>query len=675
VARILSYNVETYKDVANLRLFCLLTLLPSLAAANGHHIQVPPKRHGSRAFPNNLGAADNYEFDGNCVTTGEVWVVPPEMNEAFHLFEGARAKEMRFLKLPLPPPWRRKSEKIVSEQEIESTTLQGDDAFISAYRLIVEAMDEVQSVKLVQQLYEAANKSGLFEPISPQSEIEELTLVRRIPRMSPIGPFAVMLNLTVPADAICVMGKEGDNMLLLNTQALTKSDTANEIITFVAEEEDRTHRALIRDSGEDTYYVSVFMNVIADSDRMYEMAYGEDCETVPLCFEEFIKEYQNQTLVEGVAVVDGFLSLAFCTELQRQIDTLSEIQRAESRVDYHPNSKDVLRDLVHPALYPYIKDVTPLRSDVNDVEPASFPALNAVETDVNMPDAVDPGRELDFWGRPYENSVYQWLPTYFVISEDGQCTIEDYINNMVPRERYSDLYGCLATLFGEALPYIESVYSYVQAVRPHFRKYEDYYEHDSVEPLSPTYIPLRGQRLQVIIKIVDYELHVGQSHDGVFHVEGMSHEEVVLTCLYILDRDEQITGGDLLFKHAYLTDEVGTFVMTMPQCRHPRQDEIVQEGLLPLGRVETRKGRLVVFPNSHVHKVDTLINTALAVEDGGIDDVATRRIIVFFLVNPLKRIVSTREVTPQQVYAGGTLPLDDALAHRINLMKERKYHK
>ena len=32
---------------------------------------------------------------------------------------------------------------------------------------------------------------------------------------------------------------------------------------------------------------------------------------------------------------------------------------------------------------------------------------------------------------------------------------------------------------------------------------------------------LCGQKLQVITKIVDYELKPGQSHEGVWHVEGM----------------------------------------------------------------------------------------------------------------------------------------------------------
>ena len=53
---------------------------------------------------------------------------------------------------------------------------------------------------------------------------------------------------------------------------------------------------------------------------------------------------------------------------------------------------------------------------------------------------------------------------------------------------------------------------------------------------------------QVITKIVDYELHPGQSYEGVWHVEGMSHENIVATVLYILDRDTELEGGDVLFK-------------------------------------------------------------------------------------------------------------------------------
>ena len=51
-------------------------------------------------------------------------------------------------------------------------------------------------------------------------------------------------------------------------------------------------------------------------------------------------------------------------------------------------------------------------------------------------------------------------------------------------------------------------------------------------------VSLRGRRLQVVTKIVDYELAPGETYEGVWHVEGMSHEEIVATAIYFIDRDE-----------------------------------------------------------------------------------------------------------------------------------------
>lgn len=45
-----------------------------------------------------------------------------------------------------------------------------------------------------------------------------------------------------------------------------------------------------------------------------------------------------------------------------------------------------------------------------------------------------------------------------------------------------------------------------------------------------------------------------------------------------------------------------------PQIRPPALQEKIDDGLLPLGQVETLPGRLLVFPNSHVHKVTELKN-------------------------------------------------------------------
>lgn len=110
--------------------------------------------------------------------------------------------------------------------------------------------------------------------------------------------------------------------------------------------------------------------------------------------------------------------------------------------------------------------------------------------------------------------------------------------------------------------------------------------------------------------------------------------------------------------------------------------------MIALGEVETLKGRMISFPNSHIHKVTTLTKsstpkseTTFSSEDRNKEStkeervMSKRRIVVFFLVNPLKRIISTREVAPQQIDAGGSMSLEDALKHRLELMKERRLTK
>ena len=103
--------------------------------------------------------------------------------------------------------------------------------------------------------------------------------------------------------------------------------------------------------------------------------------------------------------------------------------------------------------------------------------------------------------------------------------------------------------------------------------------------------------------------------------------------------------------------------------------------MLPLGQVSTPVNRLVVFPNSHVHKVTQLKNITEERKDfmGKTKKAkmkkSKRRIIVFFLINPEKRLISTREVAIQQDIYGGNITRDDALRHRLELMRERKFTK
>ena len=202
--------------------------------------------------------------------------------------------------------------------------------------------------------------------------------------------------------------------------------------------------------------------------------------------------------------------------LRENIDKLAK----ETEIAYHPNSNDVVRDLVHPALYSYIKGVSKLR-EVPDVE---SPTLKRSKGDP----------EKDFWGRPYEDSKFQWLPSPFYVSKDGKCSIKEYINNL-DKEKFAELYQDLEQLFEVFLPYFEEVWSYAKALK--FWKGEEDQDYDDLEDYSdekdfnfkkPS-IKFRDQELQVITKIVNYTLQAGQCYEGVWHADGMTHENIVIT--------------------------------------------------------------------------------------------------------------------------------------------------
>lgn len=265
------------------------------------------------------------------------------------------------------------------------------------------------------------------------------------------------------------------------------------------------------------------------------------------------------------------------------------------------------------------------------------------------------------WNRPYEESRYQWLPAEVSVSESGKCEFQTYINNL-PKEKYGELYDGLGELLSKCLPHLESAWSHGAAVEFVDEDTDVYDMEDSPLDEEVPEKSLKGRTLQVIVKVVDYELAPGQTHEGVWHVEGMSHENIVATAELVLRRPEAFVGGELGFQRAWTKAEAGLFA-GLPQCRSLGVDSCIERGLCPLGRLPLEVGQLTAWPNSHVHKLSPLTN------GGG--EPAQRRIVVFWLVNPERRIVSSRHVPPQQ--AG--LSLEEAKAHRAQLMEERKRHK
>ncbi len=405
--------------------------------------------------------------------------------------------------------------------------------------------------------------------------------------------------------------------------------------------------------GDEIFDLDVTVVSVGDGTMILRSSDGEDLEVEATGWVEVVESPSIAALPDahlqrddpdGVAFADDAVDPALVARLREHVQRLADAEP----VDFHPGSGTRVRDLVHPSLYPYVRG----RST------ATPP----------FPPAEEP--EADRFGRPFESSAYQWLPTPVRIDADGQATFTSYVNNL-DDARHPELRGDLGLLFSAALPWIASVLGYVEHTR-FWVEDAPGIAHEGELPgmngdVAAAEIPpvdLRGRELLVIPKIVEYRLAAGETHEGVWHVEGMSHEHIVATCLFVLDRDDALEGGELRFKRAYTVEEAGRVFWRISQGRPRPLDRLVGEGTVPVGSVATPRERVVVFPNSHIHQLGPL-----TVADGATE--GRRRVIVFWIVDPAVRIPSTREVAAQQA----TIPRDEALAIRLDLMEERRRHK
>lgn len=184
---------------------------------------------------------------------------------------------------------------------------------------------------------------------------------------------------------------------------------------------------------------------------------------------------------------------------------------------------------------------------------------------------------------------------------------------------------------------------------------------------------LKGKNVQVIVKLANIHL-TPESPDyegGTWHVEGAAGEEIIASGIYYYDT-ENISESRLAFR-----EDV---------CEPPYEQNddrgvkevygLENEGALNqnLGYLVTQTNRCIAFPNTYQHQVQpfSLIDKTKP---------GHRKIIVFFLVNPEHKILSTSNVPPQQGgwklhslnFDQGSMDLEEAKKHRKELMKERKF--
>ncbi|TFK53671.1 hypothetical protein OE88DRAFT_1655905 [Heliocybe sulcata] len=381
----------------------------------------------------------------------------------------------------------------------------------------------------------------------------------------------------------------------------------------------------------------------------------------------------------------SLVSLHLRDALLKDALVLESVPEAEK--DWHPGSNNQVLDLIHPSLHCFRIGKTL----VNHSETGSLYVPTVKEY-------MDGRKDLRFNYTPTAlrpssiSDQHQWLPTDFLVSEDGEVKCLSYINNLHP-DSHKSLYSTITSILAKFVPLWDRVLSDVLAGQGPIIVVDPYSWYDNRSTPQPElegfkqqhpkdenaataaychaeeewwnsrdpYVPepdefsppdaedrvnftLRGRTIQVIVKMANIILTPEEPEyaGGSWHVEGMDNERIVATGIYYYD-SSNVTESKLSFRHALGEG------MDMPYDQGDRQGYIRAYGVngnegplnQELGYVVTKEGKCLAFPNIWQHCVSPfkLDNPSRP---------GHRKILCFFLVDPTLKIHSTSVVPPQQ---------------------------
>ena len=131
----------------------------------------------------------------------------------------------------------------------------------------------------------------------------------------------------------------------------------------------------------------------------------------------------------------------------------------EASPDWHPNSNNMVQDLVHPSMYPLVYGRTRVfKEECVGVE-------DATELWAGKGNIVPKDQEEEHQGGArfrynvgggtvppnYWSETYQWLPANVGFQDDGSVKFTSYVNNLHPN-KYPDIYRTIEKLIDTSLP-------------------------------------------------------------------------------------------------------------------------------------------------------------------------------------------------------------------------------
>lgn len=250
--------------------------------------------------------------------------------------------------------------------------------------------------------------------------------------------------------------------------------------------------------------------------------------------------------VDGTWKADGLISDEIAGRLKKLVAAGLENVPADKK-DYHPESDELVVDLVHPSLFCFVEDLSILVNDDTIGEaykPKEVSAPKKVRTH-NYSDVVAP------------SGKYRWMPAEVSFKENDSISFDSYINNLHPKQHES-LYGVIGEILEKFIPlfnrsltdvvhwkgpridlsswswYGDQEFDYDNHPDDCDEEYERWEKNRTIEPVpipkfvTPTEpsssVDLKGEKLQVIVKLANIELTpekptYGGSKDCCFIVE------------------------------------------------------------------------------------------------------------------------------------------------------------
>lgn len=259
-------------------------------------------------------------------------------------------------------------------------------------------------------------------------------------------------------------------------------------------------------------------------------------------------------------------------------------------------------------------------------------------------DDLDPE---DYSAQNYIYKKYCWLPTDFMVGEDGAVTIESYINNIHPVSQ-APLYPLIVNIFSKFVPILEQVLTDTA----HSREPDASFGFRRSRPMDfkiPERIQapysLKGRRLQAIVKMQNIEWLAsrwsGDNYDGRWSVDGLANERIIATGVYFYSVENFSSKSRIEFRELLnVISEYDSWDRFEAKKIYGIEQDMDYDQ--QVGRAYIKQDRCLVYPNTYQHKMDLD-------KMGGPSKPAHIKMLYFYFVDPSTPIPSTRFVPPQQM--------------------------